>query len=383
MKHQINQKAVHLQKIIIRHNMRKLLLSLAIAATMMGCCNSATNAPQEVEVKNVIFLIGDGMGLAQASMLMVENGYQPTAFDRAQNVALIKTYSANNRVTDSAAAGTALACGHKTNNSMLGLTPTLDTCYSMTVKAKAKGKSTGLVAACTIQHATPAAFYAHVENRGQYEQIAQQLVDSDVDIAIGGGEKYFEQEVNGTKLIDIAPTKGFNIVRNMDELNAAPEGRILGLFEQDHIKSMAEGRGDFLPRATEAALARLSQNPEGFVLMVEGSQIDWMGHANNAEELLAETIDFEECVKIAMDFADKNPGTLVVVTADHETGGLSLVSGEEDFTKSDSGVNYEFSTNSHSGILIPVYTYGTGAEKINGIMENTELSNGIVEILNL
>ncbi|MFI3239100.1 MAG: alkaline phosphatase [Bacteroidales bacterium] len=364
--------------------MRKVLLALSLAViALSSCCQVAKENNKSEEVRNVIYLIGDGMGLAQASMAMVESGYDSISFDRAENIALIKTYSSNNRVTDSAAAGTALACGEKTNNGMLGLTADMDTCISMSAKASAKGKATGLVVSCTVQHATPAAFYAHVESRNSYELIAEQLVNSTIDLAIGGGESYFNKEVDGVKLIDIAQAKGFNIARNFDELEAVEDGRILALFEQGHIKSMADGRGDFLPKATVAALEILSKNENGFLLMVEGSQIDWVCHGNDAEGTLAEVMDFNDCVNIAMDFADNNPGTLVVVTADHETGGLSLVSGDADFSKADSGVNYKYATTGHSGILVPVYLYGAGADQINGIMENTQLAKEIEKILGL
>lgn len=366
-------------------------MALSLSLVIMGCCSTEQkettkeccgNNKSIEEVRNVIFLIGDGMGLAQASMLMVEKGYTQTSFDRATNVALIKTYSANNRVTDSAAAGTALACGEKTNNKMIGLTPQLDTCFSMSHRAKSKGKSTGLVAACTIQHATPAAFYAHVDNRDDYEQITRQLVTSDVDILIGGGEKHFDQIVDGKNLMDVAKSK-FNVVKNFEELESVKEGRVLGLFAEGHIKSMADGRGDYLTTAAAAAISRLEKNENGFLLMVEGSQIDWTCHAGDAEGTLAEVMDFDKCVNMAMDYADKTPGTLVVVTADHETGGLSMVSNDSDFTKSDSGVAYKYSTGGHSGILVPVYTYGAGANNIEGVMENTELSKLIEKSLGL
>ncbi len=370
--------------------MKQFLIALSLLAATTACnCNKGTSqcAPntscQKEEVKSVIFMIGDGMGLAQASMLMIENGYQTTAFDRAKNIALIKTYSANNRVTDSAAAGTALACAQKTNNKMIGVTADLDTCYSIATHAKEKGLSTGLVAACTVQHATPAAFYAHVDNRNDYELITRQLVYSNLDLIIGGGKKYFDQEIDGQKLTEIANKNGFSIVNNFDELSTAGNGSILGLFADGHIASMQEGRGDYLSKATTAAISRLSKNGKGFFLMVEGSQIDWSCHANDAEATLAEVADFNECVNMVMDYADRNPGTLVIITADHETGGLAAVSNNADFTLADSGVAYKYSTDGHSGILVPVYTYGTGAESINGIMENTELSNKISQILAL
>lgn len=364
--------------------MKKLFLSLiVVCATALFGINDATAKPKKTAVKNVIFMIGDGMGLAQATMVMIENGYEPTAFDKVENVALTKTYSANNRVTDSAAAGTALATGKKTNNKMLGLTPQRDTCYSLAYKAKAKGLSTGIVVACEVQHATPAAFYAHVDDRNNKKVITEQLAKNNyIDIIIGGGKKSFDAKVDGVSMSDVAKKSGFEIVTDMAGFKGSTNDRILGLFNNGHIENISK-RGNFLPEATAEALNKLSNNKSGFFLMVEGSQIDWECHSNNAQRCLAETIDFCKTIEVAMDFADKNPGTLIVITADHETGGLSAVSPEVDFTKSDSGVEYRFSTKGHSGILVPVYTYGTGSELINGVIDNTELSDIIGQSLGL
>lgn len=362
--------------------MKRVFVSLVAMAMCVGCCSSTT--PVEEPVRNVIFMIGDGMGLSQVSAYMIENGYDSTSFDRSDNVALIKTYSENNRITDSAAAGTALACGVKTNNRMLGLTPQLDTLVSMTDRAKAKGMATGVVVTCTVQHATPAAFYANVDNRSDYEQITRQLPDANFDIIIGGGANYFDQEVDGVPFMSLVEDRGFTVVRDFEELESQKDAaKIIGLFADDHIESKLNGRDDYLTRATNIALEKLSKSEDGFVLMIEGSQIDWECHSNSAEGSLAETDDFSRCIDSVMDFADNNPGTLVVITADHETGGMTIINSESDYTKSDSGVEYAFSTGSHSGTLVPVYLYGTGAERISGVMENTELSNRMVELLGL
>lgn len=359
-------------------NMRRVLITLLCAVALFSIADATAKEKRE-PIRNVIFMIGDGMGLAQATMVMIENGYEATAFDRAENVALIKTYSSNNRVTDSAASGTALASGKKTNNKMIGLTPELDTCYSIAYKAKAKGMSTGLVVACEVQHATPAAFYAHAKDRNDKKTITKQLANNNyLDLVVGGGLKSFETE----SMSEVAKSNGFNLVKSFDELKSAPDGRTLGLFTAGHIEAISK-RGDYLPEATAEALRRLSSNKKGFFLMVEGSQIDWACHSNNAQRCLAETKDFCKSIEVAMDFADKNPGTLIVITADHETGGLSAVSGDEDFTKSDSGVEYKFSTKGHSGILVPAYMYGTGANQINGVLDNTELSDLISKCLGL
>ena len=370
--------------------MKKSILFLAIAFGCIACCSSCNCKTSEPEVKNVIYMIGDGMGLAHVSMLMVENKYEPTAFDRAQNVALIKTYSSNNRVTDSAAAGTALATGYKTNNSMIGMTPDSVAVESIMAKAQRAGFATGLAFTCYLQHATPAAFYAHAEHRDSMRMITADFVKSGVDVALGGGralvDRYFAKQ--DKNYVDEMSALGYQVVLSTDELAQVEQGKVLGLVADYNMPKALEGRGDFLVQATKKALEVLSnnvaaENKKGFMLMVEGSKIDYRAHANDPEGLLAEMRDFNECVMAAMDFADNNPGTLVVVCADHETGALGLVSNKTDFKLSESGIRYTFGTSSHSGTMLPVYLYGTGAEKFNGIMNNTDIAKQLMELLDL
>ena len=203
-----------------------------------------------------------------------------------------------------------------------------------------------------------------------------------MDVLFGGGGGSFTDEQ-----LAVLQGEGYRVVRDADQLDAVSSGKVLGLFADGHLASALNGRGDYLPRATRKALEILDADARGtgrgFLLMVEGSQIDWAGHDNDAELLLAEMTDFDRAVSAAMDFADEHPGTLVVVTADHETGGLSIPSNEEDFHLSDSGVQYDFSTEGHSGTLVPVYLYGAGAERINGILDNTELAQRLMRLLGL
>lgn len=349
---------------------------------------STEQAESYAPVKNLIYMIGDGMGLSHVAMMMIEEGYQEGPFARMQNIALMTTYSANNRVTDSAAAGTALASGCKTNNSMLGVTPDSLPCPSIISRALARRMPSGVVVTSEIQHATPAAFYAHALHRGDYLTISNQLVTSGLDVAFGGGrEAMAEPAADGFSPIDRLREGGCPVVEQWAQMDTITRGRVVGLFAEGHMPSMLEGRQDYLPKATAKALEILSNNAEerdrGFVLMVEGSQIDMQSHGNNAEGVLAETRDFAAAVAEAMRFADEHPGTLVVVTADHETGGLTMPSGNSDFLQSESGIDYTFSTGGHTGILVPIYLYGSGAEYLNGVMDNTELSNRLAELLGL
>ena len=362
--------------------------ALAMLAVAPDLSAREGSRAKEEPVRNVIYMIGDGMGLTHVSMMMLEEGYRPTSFDRSQNVALITTYSANNRVTDSAAAGTALASGRKTNNGMLGMTPDGETFESMMEKAMDEGWKAGLVVTVYLQHATPAAFYAHVPSRNDLDEISEQFVESGVDVAFGGGRKFLAADRgDGKTLIDELKAKDYRVVYDLQEADAVDRGRIVGLFSEEYMPTVLNGRDEnYLCDATKKALEILTNNAGrkgGFLLMVEGSQIDSEAHANNAQGILAETRDFDRAVGAAMDYADAHPGTLVVVTADHETSGLSITSNETDFTLSDSGVGSHFGTTGHSGTMVPVYLYGTGAERINGVMDNTELSKKIQSLMGL
>ncbi len=365
--------------------MKKLipLMMLPLVALFVSGCT-----PKEPEVKNIIYMIGDGMGLAQASLMQIEQKYAPTAFDRAQNIALQKTYSANNRVTDSAASGTALATGYKTDNSTLGQTPDGTRVESIIAKAEKVGYASGVVVTCYVNHATPAAFYAHVKNRGENDNIIANFMESDLDVVFGGGRRYFNDYFSkqNKNYIDELKAKGYTVLIEQSEMGSVSEGNVVGLFADGDMPLKRQGRDEYLPEAVSKALEILTNNvekqkKEGFVLMVEGSKIDGEGHGNNIEGVLAETRDFAKAVEVAMDYADAHPGTLVVVTGDHETGGLSIPSNKTDFTLPESGISYGFSTTGHTGIMLPIYLYGTGADRINGIMENTELSQSLQRMI--
>ncbi|MBO7263241.1 MAG: alkaline phosphatase [Alistipes sp.] len=346
-----------------------MIRTLSIIATFILTISVATAQ----EVKNIIYLIGDGMGLSSVSMMHIEGGYASTIFDEAENVALQKTYSADNRVTDSAASGTALATGYKTNNTFVGCTPDGVAVESLMDVAKAQGKATGVVVTTYLQHATPASFYAHTESRHNYGIITEQLVGSSLDVAIGGGMGPFK-EVYKEQIADVIDSYGFNLVEEFAELEKqSGESRTLALLADWEVGA---NTGDYLADATREALRLLERRGEdnGFVLMVEGSLIDGMGHANNAQAQQLEMQGFMGAIEVAVEYAKAHEGTLVVVTADHETGGLSIVSADANFNLSEQGVEYRWSTNGHSGVMIPIYLYGTANECINGIVENTDIA---------
>lgn len=311
--------------------------------------------------KNIIVIIGDGMGLNQICTLD-----SPNNFEKSEAIGLSKTYSANSPVTDSAAGGTAIACGVKTNNSMLGLSQDTIPVKSILTVLQENQLATGIVVSCKINHATPAAFYAHQIKRTMDSEIVSDLYKSNIDLIVGGGAKLVS--------VDTLKSLGYEICNNIDDLKSVKKlGKISCLLAKEDMAN-ADQRKDTIPQAVEQALRLLSQNKKGFFLMVEGSQIDWACHGGNAEYLKSEIKDINVVLGLCMDFADANPGTLIIVTADHETGGVSVVGNEKE---------YHFSTGQHTGVMVPIYSYGTGAEKFSRIQENTEFKNKILDLMRI
>ncbi len=347
-----------------------LLASLAFSS----CQQSGSKAPETPD--KIIFLIGDGMGLSAVSTGFYFSE-EPSQFKRFKHIGLQKTSSATHKVTDSAASGTALATGTKTYNGAIGMDTLKVSHQNIAELTAALGWSTGVVATSTITHATPASFFGHVEQRSMEETLALQLLDSEIDFFAGGGLGAFTKRSDSLDILPLAAEKGFLVDTNaLASTNTLEAGQKYGfLLANGGMPSMIDGRGNFLPTATKLAIEQLSKNEKGFFLMVEGSQIDWAGHANDAKYLVGEMLDFEQVIAAALDFAEKDGKTLVVVTADHETGGLSLsakqdeTSGERDYHE----VGPDFATTSHSATLIPVFAYGPGAEQFMGIYENTEI----------
>lgn len=366
--------------------MKKYGLLLATLFALSGCCGKQQEEAQRVE--NVILMVGDGMGVAQVTQLIIENDLKPVAMERAGAVGLVRTFSANNRVTDSAAGGTAIATGTKTANGRIGRDPQGNDLHSILSLAQQAGYPTGLVVTVDLFDATPGAFYAHVHDRDSRDTIALQLLASGIDVAMGGGRTYLDERADGRVLTDEFRDSGYHVAFTMDETEEVRDGRLLGVFAPDVMPYHIHGRGDYLPQATTKALEILSANraergSRGFFLMVEGSEIDYAGHDNLTDELIGEMQDFERAVKTAFDFADRNPGTLVIVTADHETGGLTAPSGSSDFTARESGIDYRFSTGSHTASLVPLFAYGTGAEEFSRVLDNTDIRPRLARLMGL
>lgn len=312
-------------------------------------------------------MIGDGMGVSQVYAGMTANKGS-LYLEKSQFVGFSKTYSANSYITDSAAGGTAIATGTKTNNGAIGVDPDGNPVKSILEYAAENGLSTGVIASCAITHATPASFVAHQPKRGMQEEIAVDFFNSDITLFIGGGKRYFSDRSDGVNLLPKLAEKGFQLAFTMEEIKELTTGRLAGLVADEHPASYPE-RGEFLPESVESAINLLKGNDKGFFLMVEGSQIDWAGHGNDTEAVVNEMLDFDRAIKVAFDYADQEPNTLVVITADHETGGMALTGGD----LSTGDVEGTFATTGHTSVMVPVFAYGAGAEQFAGIYENTEI----------
>ncbi len=338
--------------------------------------NKITSTPQEIQKpKNIILLVGDGMGLSQVSAAIYYKNGTPN-FERFSTIGLSKTSSQSDLITDSAAGATVFSAGIKTYNGAIGVNRDTIPIPTIIEQLHKQGFATGIISTSSIVHATPASFYAHVKYRYLYDEIATYAPKSGVDFFAGGGSKFFEKRKDGKHLFEEMRQNGYSVIT--DKLPSNPsEGKEIILLAEDGMPQNNEGRGDFLPNATKLALEKLSKNQDGFFLLVEGSQIDWGGHANDANYLIEELLDFDKTLGVALDFAKENGETLVIVTADHETGGFTLASDGTDYNK----IKPSFSTTGHSGTMVPVFAEGPGADQFGGIYENTEIYHKMMSLL--
>lgn len=326
---------------------------------------------KEIPVKHVILLIGDGNGLTQISSSVLANGGQLT-LTQLKSIGFLKTQSADDFTTDSAAAGTALATGSKTNNRAIGVDTSGNTLLNITELLSQKGILSGCITTDDITGATPASFYAHQKDRSDIELIAKDLLKSKLSLFVGGGAKTFE-------MADWKTT-GFNIVNHVDEIPNSKNNKI-GCFlgEGEEVPSVLEGRGNKLADATKNGLAFLHAKNTPFFLMVEGAKIDTYGHFNKVSGIVSEGIDFDKAITEAIKFADQTGNTLVIVTADHETSGYSIPQGNLENRM----IEGSFTTDDHTGTMVPIFAYGPYSQEFSGVYENNEVFKKIRKVLNL
>lgn len=312
----------------------KLFIVAALILCSIGYVDHSSNAMKVSEApRNVILLIGDGMGLGQMEIArLFEHGRNGRLFlETLPNVALAHTYSANNNVTDSAAGGTALATGQKTKNEMIGVTKNGQETNSILDLCQLHEKKVGVISTNTVTDATPAAFTASVSNRwsGQPE-IARQQLEHKIDVILGGGSRFFEEKhQKGIDLITKFQDNGYTYVKNRTELKEAEGDRLLGLFHSSYMSFKLDreelaSEEPSLTEMTKKGIEVLAKGKNGFFLMVEGARIDHASHSSDFTSIWKETIEFDQAVKFAVEWAKEDKNTLVVVVADHETMGLSV-----------------------------------------------------------
>ncbi len=336
-------------------------------------CLIRENDSTDIKPQNIILMIGDGMSTPQIYAAMLASD-SPTSFEKFPVTGLVKTNSKSHKITDSAAGGTALATGHKTNNGMIGMNADSIAVPSILEVFSDKGMKTGLIVTSYITHATPAAFVAKNINRNNYEDIALDFAQCDkVDLLIGGGRKHFTKREDGRNLINEMKNNGWSYYDTLNN-SITKDEKIMILAAEKHLPIYSE-RKSFLPDAVSLALEHL-KNDNGFFLMIEGSQIDFAGHDKDSTYLVNEMLDFDTTINNVLEFAERNPNTLVIVTADHETGGLTIMDPNESYSRCD----FNFSTGSHSPLLVPVFAIGPGSENFTGVMDNTDIAKKIIKI---
>ena len=425
--------------------------------------NHSKEDKHDKQPKNVILLIGDGMGQNQVSAASYFKGEGfgtgELEMNTFKSVGFAQTFSHDNTVTDSAAAATAFSASHKTDNNVVGKAPKDDEhteeeehfdVATVLEDAEATGKATGLVSTARITHATPAAFASHIDHRDKENEIAvQMLLDHDVDVLLGGGKRHFLSKQDGGKredgrnLIEEAKKKGYTVAEDANGLDSAKEGKLLGLFNDSHMTYELDRdltKEPSLAEMTEKALDVVDKKDKGFFLMVEGGRIDHAGHANFPAENIHETLAFDDAIKIAKEYAEDNEDTLVIVSADHETGGMSIgangtygfnkdvirnvkrssefmgkqvnkeksnirevlekFAGIKDLTDeetetiakaktADVGIANVISnraligwtTTGHTAVDVPVYAFGPQADKLTGTIDNTVIADVISEAM--
>lgn len=389
---------------------KKVSVAIALLAVLaVTSCNSAKDNPQ---VKNVIYLIGDGMGFgAVTSLLLTEDSV--TGFEQAPVIGLNETCSANNYVTDSPAGGTALATGVRTKNGYCGLDPEGNRLTTILHKAQAMGKKTGIVVNTTLTEATPAAFYAGVTSRRMTYEIAEQFTVSGVDVAIGSGLDHFISRPDSLDLTATLIDKGYDVYLNWSAVLNTPSDKFIGILPMADVHRQESGRKEagaaaghevclaarlasasedagasdlseptvYLQKASAKALETLSRdNDNGYFLMIESALIDGYGHNNDSEGMIAEMKEFDALLRQLVAYVDQHPETLLVVTADHETGGTWLnYTGYE--VGGSSPVAMSYSTRGHSGVVVPIFAYGEGAEAFAGVMKNTDIPKKIEQLM--
>ncbi len=386
--------------------MKRSLLSLSLLA-LLSC------AKVEQTPKYVFYFIGDGMGLAHVNLTEAaisakagKIGFSPLSFSSFPHQALVTTYSSDNLITDSAAAGTALATGEKTSNGTIGMNADhTANLTSVATKAKGEGYSVGILSTVSLDHATPAAFYAHEPRRSMYSEIAQWLPKSGFDLFVGAGLK----DITANFYDSISSAANYTIVRGgSDKLQG---DRVVWIQDSSADVNKIPLAIDYKTgdmtletMVSESINFLEAKSDKGFFMMIESGQIDWASHDNDAASIVHETQNLSQAVEQALEFYNKYPEqTLIIVTADHETGGLTLGRnnggsqltklfdqggslskvGKDSVMSINKAASAGFTSGNHTAVAVPLYAIGVGAEKFNGRIDNIDIPKTIEKLLHL
>ena len=314
------------------------------------------------------------MGLSQISSGMYSNNNY-TSFERSQHVGLIKTHSFDNLVTDSAAAGTAMSSGVKTYNRVVGMDEKFNPVKSILEICRDKGYMTAIIATSTIVHATPASYYSKVKSRYEYEEIASQLSKSNINFFVGGGEKFFNDRRDKRNLMN--EMNDYLFVNSIESFKKINSNKIGFLTSYDSPIGKHEGRKPSLEDILQVTIQKLTSFNKPFFLLVEGSQIDWGGHDNDSEHMISEMLEFDRTVEKVFDFANIDKNTTVIITADHETGGVAIIDGNIE----DSKVVNKYISEDHTATMVPIFSFGPYSSLFSGVYDNTEIFDKLEAII--
>lgn len=370
---------------MLRFNRWVSNIGLSLSAVLFFQCQQTPAPEKPQEPLSIIFMIGDGMGLTQVSTSFYFQD-QPANFERFKTIGLSKTACTSHKVTDSAAGATAFSIGQKTYKEAIGMTK--DTLAASTIleDLEKAGYHTGLICLTSITHATPASFYAHVKDRDLHEEIATYLPGSGVDFFAGGGLKFFNKRADGQDLF-AELQKRYQLDTTSLHGDLSADQQFGFLLAQNELPAKTQGRQDYLSEATALALDYFSKSEKPFFLMVEGSFIDWGGHANDKDMLVQEVLDFDKTIGLVQNYVAKHPNTILVVTADHETGGTAMgkyYDLDEDGNKKENPgkLDIYFNTDQHTATAVPVFAMGRGESEFAGVYENNQIYHKFKKLLN-
>ena len=319
--------------------------------------------------KSIILIISDGTGIGQYTLSYYANdNFAPSRFD---HIGLVATHPDDGvkKVTDSASSGTAMATGVKTYNGAISVDEEGNAIETVLEIAKDLNYSVGVVATSTVTHATPASFIAHIDSRRKEGEIARQMARSNVDLIFGGGEQFWTKDV-----IDILNQNNGQLIRSIDD-SYNPKKRIVGLFDHGPLIPHSDGRAPTTTQMAQRALDIFDRKEKGFFLMIEESQVDWGGHSNDANYIRGEMESLNELVDMCLDYQDKHRDVLVILTSDHECGGVSI-------HDSDNGnLDVRYTSDYHSANFVPIFATGPGSEFFDAMLDNTMIGKQLIKYI--